>query len=323
MSGLLQLERWNWFDRQIRSDRYPNAARLSARFEISVRTAQRCIEFMRDRLGAPLSYDSARKGYAYLDSSWELPRMPVTQQELSALVIARKLLSRSAGGLLGDRIRHLVNKLGRLVVDAGLSETELDRSFSAEWHGFSPTVRSVFESVATALLDRRVLRFSYQSPASGNDTRRTVLPHHLQFYMGSWVLLAFCRNRGEWRKFLTARMREVVVLEERFDPLPDADWMPLLETAFGIFQAPNTQSVILRFNPFRARWIREQVWHPNQEMTENPDGTLDLTVPAADFREIKMWVLQYGADVTVLEPEALRKEIADEVRKMAEKVLGE
>ena len=118
-------------------------------------------------------------------------------------------------------------------------------------------------------------------------------------------------------------MRDVATLNEGFDPYPDSEWVPLLETAFGIFQAQSTQPVTLRFNPFRARWIREQVWHPDQNVIENPGGTLDLTIPVADFREIKMWILSFGADVTVLAPEALRNEVADEVRKMAEKLLGE
>jgi predicted DNA-binding transcriptional regulator YafY len=323
MGDFLKYERFVWFEELVREGRFPNASHLAHRFEISIRSAHRCIEFMRDRLGAPLFYDPIRKGYGYHDPSFQLPRFRVTQQELSALIIARRLLLKSAGGFLGDRIRQLVGKLGSLMVDAGLRETDLDRSFSAEWHGHSPTERQVFDSAATALLNHRVLRFTYLSPADGRITLRTVWPHHLQWYMGSWVLLAFCRNRDEWRKFLTARMRDVEILEERFDPFPEADWVPLLESAFGIFQHRDTQPVTLRFNPFRARWIREQVWHPDQKVVENADGTLDLTIPVADFREIKMWILQYGADVCVLAPEALRREVADEVRKMAEGLLGE
>jgi predicted DNA-binding transcriptional regulator YafY len=44
---------------------------------------------------------------------------------------------------------------------------------------------------------------------------------------------------------------------------------------------------------------------------------LELRLPVADFREIKIKILQFGADVTVMEPEALREEIEMEVRKMA------
>jgi len=43
--------------------RISNTTSLAKQFEISVKTAQRDIEFMRDRLNCPLQYDSSLKGY--------------------------------------------------------------------------------------------------------------------------------------------------------------------------------------------------------------------------------------------------------------------
>lgn len=51
-------------------------------------------------------------------------------------------------------------------------------------------------------------------------------------------------------------------------------------------------------------------------MTPLPDGGLDLSFPVADFREVKMMVLQFGADVRVMEPEELGKEIREETGRM-------
>jgi predicted DNA-binding transcriptional regulator YafY len=50
MSGQFIYERFFWFDERVRARAYPNAAKLAERFEISTKTAQRAIEFMRDRL---------------------------------------------------------------------------------------------------------------------------------------------------------------------------------------------------------------------------------------------------------------------------------
>jgi predicted DNA-binding transcriptional regulator YafY len=59
----LALERYNWFHGQIKAKRHPNARKLAEGFEVSEKQAQREIEFMRDRLCAPLFYHTARKGY--------------------------------------------------------------------------------------------------------------------------------------------------------------------------------------------------------------------------------------------------------------------
>jgi predicted DNA-binding transcriptional regulator YafY len=149
-----------------------------------------------------------------------------------------------------------------------------------------------------------------------DPSHREAEPHHLQHYMASWVLTAFCRQRTAWRKFYLSRMNALHPLEPAFEPRPECQWRPLLDSAFGLFQGDDTIAVTLRFTPFRARWVRLQLWHPAQQMTERPDGSLDLTLPVADFREIKMKILQFGADCEVVAPEGLRKEVRNEIEKM-------
>ena len=149
------------------------------------------------------------------------------------------------------------------------------------------------------------------------NARKLAEPHHLQHYMASWVLIAWCRLRNDWRKLYLARMTQVSVEPETFDPKPTDQWKHLLQGAFGIFQAKATVPVILRFTPFRARWIKEQIWHSDQTMTHLDDGSLELSFPVADFREIKLKILQFGADVEVVSPEELRREVQKEIENMA------
>ena len=73
----------------------------------------------------------------------------------------------------------------------------------------------------------------------------------------------------------------VLVEPETFDPKPTDQWRHLLQGAFGIFQAQETVIAVFRFTPFRARWIKEQIWHPDQTMTHLDDGGLELSLPVA------------------------------------------
>lgn len=67
--GIFQAtERIVWFDGKIRVNRFPNAKILAQRFEVSGKTAQRTINFIRDRLRAPLEYDPSRRSYLYTRS---------------------------------------------------------------------------------------------------------------------------------------------------------------------------------------------------------------------------------------------------------------
>lgn len=317
MGDFLVHERFAWFDSQVRQLKYPNASTLADQFEISRKTAQRTIEFLRDRLLAPLAYDPVKKGYHYTEETFDLPRLRITQEELLSILLARRLLSRSAGGVISEQIRRMTRKLFQGADGLPeISPDDIDESFSAAWHGYAPAGAPVFQKTVLGLLNRRMLRFSYLSPGTNAVTRREAEPHHLQHYMASWVLVAFCHNRMSWRKFHLSRMEDVEALDTTFSRRPKKGWWHLLEESFGIFQGPKAITVTLRFTPFRARWIREQQWHPEQKMIALPDGRLDLSFQVADFREVKMKILQFGADVKVLEPEELAKEVREEIGRM-------
>jgi len=307
-----------WLHGQAKNSRQPNASRLAAQFEVSTKTAQRDINCLRDRFNAPLEYDPGRKGYFYTDDLYELPCLPASQQEVLCLLTARRLLEQAAGGYISRELESLREKIFAGARRIGFTPEHAEQAFSAVWSGFSPAQEEIFRRTAWALLRHRLILFDYRSPQTDEVTHRTAEPHHLLHYNASWVLIAWCRNRNGWRSFYLARMKELKTLDDRFDPRPENAWRPLLQNAFGLFHGDETTPVTLRFSPFRARWIREQHWHPYQIITELPGGGLELTLPAADFREIKMKILQFGADCEVIAPEVLREEIRAEIANMNE-----
>ncbi len=81
MSGVIIYERFTWFHNQVKAGRYPNTRHLSERFEISRRTAKRNIEFMKDRLEAPLDMIMLIADISYGNDAFELPHLPVTPKK--------------------------------------------------------------------------------------------------------------------------------------------------------------------------------------------------------------------------------------------------
>ena len=57
--------RIQWLHEQIKAFRFPNAQRLSERFGVSHRQAQRDIHQLREELKAPLVYSPERRGFTY------------------------------------------------------------------------------------------------------------------------------------------------------------------------------------------------------------------------------------------------------------------
>ena len=71
----------------------------------------------------------------------------------------------------------------------------------------------------------------------------------------------------------------------------------------------------MRFTPETARWISDEIWHPDQLGVFEADGSWLLKLPFSNPRELLMDVLRYGADVEVLAPDFLRDAAAQEARK--------
>lgn len=313
MGEQLFLERFVWFDNETRLGRYPNAFKLAARFEISTKTAQRSIDYFRDRLKAPLEYLLTRKGYHYTDSSYQLPVTCISEAELLALLISRKLITEASAGSLANDLEHISRRLGSLLAANLPGRAKPEDAFSFRWKGISPTDPLTFKLVTSALLQGKLLTFCYYSPNASNCTMRTVEPHHMVNYMGNWHLFAYCRLRNDWRDFILGRITLTQVEGMTFQFRPGEEWRPYLANTFGVFQNGKIFNVVLRFTPERSRWVKGELWHEGQGEVIEADGSLILTIPLSQEAEIMMEILKHGSQVEVLEPEWLRERVIREM----------
>ena len=68
-----QAERLLALDQLLRNNKYPNCTSFAEEWEISTKTAQRDLEYLQDRMGAPLQYDALKRGYYYTEPTFMLP----------------------------------------------------------------------------------------------------------------------------------------------------------------------------------------------------------------------------------------------------------
>lgn len=318
----LYLERFVWFDHEARRERYPNANKLGEHFEIAPKTAQRSIDHFRDRLLAPLEYEKSKKGYYYTDPTFQLPVIKISEEELLALLISRKLITEASAGSLADELERVSKRLGSLLSANLPGRARPEDAFSFRWKNISPTDPLTFKIVTSALLQGKLLTFCYYSPSSKDCTMRTVEPHHMVNYMGNWHLIAFCHLRNDWRDFVLGRMTLSSVEGTAFKIRDKEEWQPFLHNTFGIFQTKKSFDVKLRFTPERSRWIRGEMWHEAQTEVLQDDGSLILTIPASHEAEIMMEILKHGSHVEVLEPEWLRDKVIMEMKDAVNKYQG-
>jgi predicted DNA-binding transcriptional regulator YafY len=301
-----------WFDEQIRSGHHPGSGTLAAHFKVSARTARRDIEFLRDRLQAPLRYDPAARGYAYGDSSFYLPSAFFRKDEMIALLFARRFF-REVKPPLSEETAVLAGRLEELFRGTSLGKVEEAVSFD-----LGPRAESsdkVFFDLLRAIAQRRIVLLHFASSGEGDPGGREIEPLKLHFSPGGWHLLGISRRLKGTRRTPVSRIRRVEVTSRTFAPPKKPPGAGL--AARGGIRGGKVRNARIRFGAGKAAWASAQAWHPNQRLQLELDGSVVLDLPETRVLEVLGLVLQQGGDAVVAAPRELREAIEAEIDRLA------
>lgn len=305
-----RLERIYAFHQKLKNNRFPNAQTLVKDFELSRATAHRDISYMRDRLLAPLAFDSSRKGFYYTEDDFSLP-FEDSPKLLFLMGLLNKMADEAGLGSLPE-MKKLEKRLSELIAPG---YEQLMDNVLCQWIEVESLAPTIFETIVEAVVRNCFLEIGYRS-VTGTKSIRSLEPQRLINYQGRWYLLAFCLLRQNHRLFHMARIETAEIGKKRTgEPHHAAE--SFLDESFGIFSGTISYHAIIQFTGTAAELVRRQYWHGRQKIEELENG-ISLSLPVSDDREIIMKILQYGSNAKVLAPEQLRKRVAEEIDKMAE-----
>lgn len=305
-------------DEQLRNRRYPNCSTLAGHFQVSAKTIQRDIDYMRDMLGAPIAYDRYRRGFHY-ESEWRfLPSTFFDEREVKSLMATRSVLARYDGAPHYQEIRDALDKVLQYL-PGSLPEHHFFDVYSFARTSAEQPGPECFSQLEEAIRNRRKVRIVYEALRTGETSERVVHPYRLHLAEDTWYLVAVCELRNKPRSFMLRRIKSLELLEDGYEPDTGFDPDAYLHDRMFLFIAGDEkQTVRIRFNARHAAWIRESRWHPAQEIVENGDGSLILVMNVDAFDVVTCWVMQYGVDAEVLEPAELRAKIMRQARAIAD-----
>ena len=304
---------------EIASGNYPNASTLAREMEVSTKSVQRDIEFMRDRLNLPVAYDGSRFGYHYTEPVSSFPTFQITEGELVALLIAEKALEQYRGTNFEKPLVSALKKMAAQLPDTvSFNIAEWDQTISFRTSAEPILNLEIFDVLAKATAARKQLRFDYRKPGQHKPESRTVDPYHLANINGEWFLFAFDHARKDIRTFVPARISEVQSTGKTFPRPAKFSLEKRLHDSFGVVSGEGVFDVVIRFDAFAAGYIREKRWHPSQELRELKGGGAELRMKLSSLAEVQRWVLSWGGHAKVISP----KELAVSVREAAQQLLS-
>ncbi len=314
-----QHQRLLFIDRKIQEGGFPNCRSLAEEWEVSSKTIQRDLDYLRYQLGAPLEYSAGERGYYYTEPRYQLPAMDVKESDLFAIYLAEKLLRQYEG----TPVYHNLSQVFRKIEDSLPAKTCLGPGsdfsrfsfFSAAQTVIKPGIwQAVFEGLRTL----RSLDIDYSVPsATGATTGRRIDPYHGVRFEGDWYVIAYCHLRREIRTFSLARMQAAQLSNVTFTIAPEFDFQAITASHFGVHWSDRLTRVRVRFSKEVAPYIRERIWHESQQISDAADGGLLLELTVSHLFDLKKWLLSWGCQARVLEPAELAEQMAEEARAMA------
>ncbi|WP_239613733.1 helix-turn-helix transcriptional regulator [Cohnella mopanensis] len=289
------------------------AKELADHFEVSIRTIYRDIEVI-NQAGIPVvSYPGAGGGIG-LTEGYRLDRHVLTNNELVAIVTALQSVSTTY-----DTPNHklLLEKMHSIVPAAETEQFQFQtQQFIVDlspW-GRKGHLEEKLAKLRVAVEETREVSFVYCS-AQGEETERRVEPYTLVLKKQTWYLYALCLDRQQFRLFKLFRMKELALQEHRFTRHPiSIDQIPWNQ---GWVTPETSTRVVLRFHR-RAKHLAEEwfdvealVAETVHEAGKEPEERYVVSVDYPEDRWLYGFILSFGQDVEVLEPEHIRGKIKE------------
>lgn len=302
-------------DEEIRSGKFPNATSLSKKIEVSSRTIQRDIEYMRDMYNAPIEFDAYKNGYYYTEENFYIKSVPLSEGELFSVALFDQLLEQYRNTPLENDLRSVFKKIEMSLPN----KITLDSSFLQNQTTFIPDQMGTinpenFSKIFSALKNRHVLDFEYRPLQKTTWMTRRINPLHAVCQKGNWYVMGFCHDKKDIRVFNFSRMQNVTESKEKFDIPEDFNPDKYFDKEIGIWlSATKKYTVELLISAEIGTFALERSWNKNQKVEQREDGSVWVSFETTQLPEVKRWVLGQGKTVKVLGPDELIEQVKEEV----------
>jgi proteasome accessory factor B len=292
---------------------------VAERFGVNPRTALRYVQALQ-RAGEPLYEEivGRRKLWRIMPTA-RRQAITLSVSQMVALFLSRRVFDFLAGTGFREDLDDVFAKLeATLRRKDSTAVRNLDRKVfdvNEARHLYEGRIEDV-NDIITALLREERLRVTHEGVSGGRKTF-VLEPYTLLVYKKGLYLAGLSRRHGEVRTFALDGFRAVTWLRgDRFEY--PADYRPeqLTEGAFGLIRGKQRVRVRIWFDARVAHYVRRRMWHPSQRFRPSRGG-IEMRMDVHGTVEIISWVLGFGQRARVLEPEVLRAEVAEELRRAA------
>lgn len=285
-------------------------------FAVDRRTAQRMTKALEETFpNCTTETDDERRKFWKLraDHARLMLAQGIRDSELAAVEMAIRRAERDGAVTEVRALSGLRDRLLSAMPGPHARRAEADAEAVLEAHGFAsrpgPQVlvrADLLAAIGEALKGRHVLTVVY---AGGRepDRERRLEPHGLLLGTRRYLVAREAGGDGRMQHYRLDRILSARLEADSFARDPGFDLAAHANRAFGSYHADHEYGeVVWRFTPAAAATAAEFLFHPTQELTREPDGSLTVRFTASGHLEMAWHLYIWGDAVEVLAPQALR-----------------
>lgn len=296
---------------------------LCEKLEIDRRSVHRLINVLHD-LGFPIVTEkdpSGRKNKYKLMEEYlkklpniNLPNINLTLSEIISLYFLKGEERLYKGTEIEKKINSAFAKISLFVPDDLSNQLEKIKSLFATSSKLSKDYsgkEDIIDSLRGAILQKKICSITYHSFYDDKIKNFKIDP--LYFFENDGGLYVFVNKTdfNQIRTLAVERIQKMEITGSSFEYPKDFDPEKLLSSAFDIIYDDPIEAKIW-FSADQARYVKERNWSKDQKVIDQDDGSIILEIKSSGWWHVRKWIMSFGSEAKVLEPEELRKEIIQE-----------
>ena len=256
-------------------------------------------------------------------STSKQPILSMTESEWHVLSMCRTFTEHLLGRKLFEEATQALLKSKTYLQEGDKVTTGHFACFRPGMIDYTP-YHEIIHTLIRAMDSKRICLITYQAIEERRAKSYYIMPFKL-FSRQDTVYLHARKARAPGQKYKAPefdpllavhRMKKIEITDRGFEQPQNYDFDRIFNLNFGVIKEKAFE-VEVEFTGWAALYVAERIWSPDQKITKIGKNKIRLTFTASSEAEVISWVLSFGEEAKVLQPEWVVEKILNKVRSTA------